>query len=225
MPRPIVVDGLRLSRSLTEPSRGAVCRLEICGGGCCGGGIWLDVLHVQRILAHTDAIAALLAPARRDPDGWFSDEVMDHADFPSGVGTATAIGPRPDGSGRDGCVFLVADNCCALQRVSEAEGLGWPGLKPFDCATFPILRSEGAVLWDHRTAEAIPGEADCKRPAAGRGPSLASVFVAEAQLALGGRGVERMAQLERRRAARRGERSGGDGGGEGDGGGDGAGQA
>ncbi len=202
MPRAIVVDELRLSRSLTEPARGAVCRLEICGGGCCGGGIWVDVLQVQRILAHGDAIAALLAAERRDPDAWFSDEVMDHRDFPSGVGTATAVGPRPDGSGREGCVFLLADNCCALQRVSEAQGMAWPGLKPFDCATFPILRSEGAVLWDRRTAEAIPGDADCKRPASGDGPPLISVFVAEAELAIGRRGIERLQALLATKAAR-----------------------
>ena len=178
--------------------------MDICGGGCCGGGIWVDVLQVQRILAHTDAIAALLAPERRDPDDWFSDEVMDHADFPSGVGTATAVGPRPDGSGRQGCMFLLDDNCCALQRVSEANDLGWPGLKPVDCATFPILRYEGAVIWDRRTAEAIPGEADCKRPASELGPPLFQVFVAEAELAIGKRGVARLQALLDAREARQG---------------------
>ena len=156
MPRPIVIDGQVLSRSLVEPSRGAVCRLDICGGGCCGGGIWVDVLQVQRILAHTDAIAALLAPERRDPDDWFSDEVMDHADFPSGVGTATAVGPRPDGSGRQGCTFLLDDNCCALQRVSEANDLGYECLLLEDCtgatdfgnyrAAIKMVKMQGGVF-------------------------------------------------------------------------------
>lgn len=197
MPRPIVVDDMKLSRTLLAPARGATCRLDVCGGGCCGGGIWVDILHVQAILAAESDIAPLLGPERRDPDGWFSDETMDHADFASGVGTATRVLPRPDGSGRHGCTFLMPDNCCALQRASEIRGMAWPGLKPIDCATFPILRSEGHVVWDRQTARAIPGPADCQPPrdADAGGQPMFEVFATEAQLAIGARGVERLRAL------------------------------
>jgi hypothetical protein len=198
MSSPVTVDGLVLSPTLLRPARGPVCRLEVCGGGCCVGGIWVDVLHIQRILGHASAIAAYLPSDRRDADSWFTDEVMAHSDFASGLGTPTATGLRPDGSGRQGCVFLCADNTCALQHVSVDLGLGWPGLKPRDCATFPLLVSEGRAAWD-RSVRHVAGEADCKPPTAPAGQPFFSVFRAEAELALGARGVARLEAWSRRR--------------------------
>lgn len=200
MSRLVPLGALRLSPTLTRPARPHTCRLEDCRGACCAGGIWVDVLAVQRILDHAAVVAPLLAPDRRDPDRWFTEEVMEHQDFPSGVGAATAVGPRPDGSGRLGCVLLLPDQRCALQLASEAAGLAWPGLKPFDCATFPVLRSEGVVGRD-RSVFGIPAVAACHPPRADS-PDTApffEVWSAELRLAAGrearttllGRGKER----------------------------------
>lgn len=156
----------RLDPSLLLPVHGGPCfgaaeQLQHCGAACCVGGIWLDALHAQRIVDCAPLVAALLPADRQDPLGWFSDEVVEHADFPSGVGTATAVLERLDGSGRQGCVFVLADHRCALQVAGMEHGLPWPGLKPFDCATFPVLLSEGELTWDLESAEAEHG-VDCQ---------------------------------------------------------------
>ena len=175
----------RLHPSLLLPARGTPCTLDQCGAACCVGGIWLDVLHVQTILDHSAQVAAILPEHRRDPDHWFTDEVVAHADFPSGVGTATQVGPRPDGSGRQGCVFVLADHRCALQVAGDQLALPWPGLKPFDCATYPVLLSEGALRWDQASAKRHHG-VDCQHPPAlADRPLFFRVFRREVELAIG----------------------------------------
>ena len=176
----------RLHPSLFRPARGTPCTVDDCGAACCVGGIWLDVGHVQKILDQADAVAQLLPPDRRDPDHWFSDEVVAHADFPSGLGTATQVGPRPDGSGRQGCVFVRADHLCALQLAGEQLGMAWPGLKPFDCATYPVLLSEGTLRWDLASARKHHG-VDCQQPHPDQ-PPFFRVFRREIELAIGREG-------------------------------------
>lgn len=186
----------RLDASLWQRVHGKPCfggaeQLAHCGAACCVGGIWLDVLHAQRILAAHELIAALLPAERRDPAGWFSDEVVEHSDFPSGVGTATAVLERLDGSGRQGCVFVLADHRCALQVAGMAAGLPWPGLKPFDCATYPVLLSEGELLWDRESAEAEHG-VDCQlggQVTAQDAKRFCDVFAAEVAYAVGEAGL------------------------------------
>jgi len=167
-----------------------------CRAACCAGGIWLCVGHVQRVLDASVDVAAWLDADRRDPAGWFTDEVVAHPDFPSGLGTATGVLPRPDGSGRPGCVFVRADHRCALQCAGEALGLAWPGLKPFDCATYPVLRSEGSLRWDRSTGRKA---VDCQSgPAAADLPPFYSVFRREIELAIGVDGYRRIADSRRR---------------------------
>ncbi len=190
MPKAWRYQNWRISRTLIAPSSGYNCRLEVCGGACCGGGIWTDADQAQAILQHAPAIARHLPGERQDPKRWFSGEAMDHPDFASGLGLATAVLPRLDGSDRRACIFALADHTCAVERASVDLGLAWPGLKPFDCATFPVLRSEGGVAWD-RTTEAIPTQADCQRPLPTQpGPPFHTVFRREIELAIGRQGLE-----------------------------------
>lgn len=206
---PLEFDGLRLNPNLLRPARAAPCQLDVCGGACCVGGIWLDVLQVQKILDAEALVAAWLPPERRDPDGWFSDEVVEHADFPSGVGTATAVLPRLDGSGRQACVFALADHRCALECAGMQAGMPWPGLKPFDCATYPVLRSEGEL---RRDTESARHGADCQGPRAAPGtrapagppqPPFFRVFRREVELAIGARGYAVLEEAWKRRTARK----------------------
>lgn len=191
---PLEFAGLRLHPNLLKPARAAPCDLQVCGGACCVGGIWLDVLHVQKILDAEAQVAAWLPAERRDPDQWFSDEVVEHPDFPSGVGTATAVLPRLDGSGRQACVFALADHRCALECAGMAAGMAWPGLKPFDCATYPVLRSEGEL---RRDTESARHGADCQGPRPKPGtpkaqgpaqPPFYAVFRREIELSIGAEG-------------------------------------
>ncbi len=159
----MATDGPRLDKNLWRTARGERCALATCRGACCVNGIWVDLAHVQRILNAAAAIRPFMAAQyAADEDRWFGDETLETADFASGIGLPTAVAPRADGSGRQGCVFVRADHKCALQLASEAAGLPWPGLKPFDCATYPILRSDGVVQVDDESARHHPG-ADCQQ--------------------------------------------------------------
>ena len=185
-------------------ARGQPCRLDQCGAACCVGGIWIDVGHVQTILDVATQVAAHMDADRRDPGQWFTDEVVEHCDFPSGIATATAVRPRPGQPDRPGCVFVRADHTCALQVAGHSLGLGWPGLKPFDCATFPVLMSEGSLRWDRQSASRAHG-ADCqiprpREPALPDQPPFFRVFRREIELAIGRAGYATLdcAQLRRR---------------------------
>lgn len=146
-------------------------------------GIWVDLHHVQRILDSAAVVRPFMAAAyAADEDRWFGDETLETSDFPSGLGLPTAVGPRADGSGRQGCVFVRADHKCALQMASEAQGLPFPGLKPFDCATYPILRSDGVVQVDCESARHHPG-ADCQQGGATQ-RQMRDVFAEEIALCL-----------------------------------------
>ncbi len=199
--KPLVADGLIVAENLLAPSHGEHCAAGECQAACCVGGIWVDLLEVQRILDHAEALRPFLAPAyAADEDLWFEDEDFLHADFPSGVALATRTVPRAADATQDGCIFLRADHLCALHVASDALGLGWPGLKPFECATYPIRRSEGVVGYDEETTAANP-QADCQRRGTGS-RSRHLVFRQEIELAIGQKGLAALEALERARSGR-----------------------
>jgi hypothetical protein len=180
------------SDNLLEPSHGERCLPEECRAACCPGGIWVDILHVQRILGVADAIRPYLSAEYRDnEDMWFGDEELDHDDFPSGLAIPTAIVPRPGDPERTGCVFLRTDHRCGLQVASEALGAGWPGLKPRDCAMYPITCSDGTVHYDEETTAANP-HADCQRQRPTPPRPRYVVFRQEVELAIGRAGWQRL---------------------------------
>jgi hypothetical protein len=192
------VDGLRIHPNVLGLSRGERCALGECRAACCANGVWVDAAHVERVRAHAADVARHLPPDRRDPAVWFEDEVMDCEDFPSGHGHPTATVIDPDDPDRDVCVFLRPDRLCALQVASGALGLPHPGLKPFDCATYPVLRSEGELLLDLWSPDELDG-ADCQRATAEPRPVL-EVFREELELVLGEDGYRRLcAKVARRR--------------------------
>lgn len=150
-------------RSLQTTARGERCDLNVCGGACCVNGIWVDVGHVQRILQAADEIRPFMAPRyAQDEDRWFGDDTLESADFPTGLAIPTTVGERAGQPGRQGCVFVREDHKCALQLASAVLGISGPGLKPFDCATYPILRSDGVIAADKKSARHHP-EGDCQR--------------------------------------------------------------
>lgn len=182
---------LRINDNLFAAAHGERCLPEECRAACCPGGIWVDILHVQRILAATDAIRPHLAPEHGNEDEWFGDEELDHADFPSGLAIPTAVKPRAGEPTRTGCVFLRADHRCGLQVASEVLGLAWPGLKPFDCATYPLSRSEGELAYDSETTAAHP-HADCQQARTTPPRPRYVVFRQEVELAIGCAGWQRL---------------------------------
>src|SRR5205823_4276090 len=97
---------------------------------CCVGGIWVDLLQVQDILEHAEAIKPFMAPEyAQNEDLWFEDEDYESADFPSGIALATRTVPRVAKPEIDGCIFLRADHLCALHVATDALKMAAPGLK------------------------------------------------------------------------------------------------
>lgn len=151
----ISIADLQVDESVFGLSRGKRCELGTCKGGCCRNGVWVDSAHRDRVLARAAEIQPHLPAVRRNPADWFDDERMDHPDFPTGVGLPTAVFPDPEDSTLDTCVFRRPDALCALQVAD-------PELKPFDCYTYPILRSEGELTLDKWSPDELDGS-DCQQ--------------------------------------------------------------
>jgi hypothetical protein len=189
--KPLIVAGLEINANILGPARGPRCEPSQCRAACCANGIWVDEGLADRIRAEATTVAALLPPERADPDAWFEpDEEMLSEDFPSGRGIPTAVVDDPDDPDGHTCVFLrPGDRLCALHMANGPLGLAYPGLKPFDCATYPVLRSEGELLMDEESPDELDG-ADCQRAAAGQRRRLIDVFRDEITLCLGEDGWE-----------------------------------
>lgn len=188
-----------VSENLLRPGRGGRCQPGACKAACCVGGIWVDLLEVQRILDHAPALRPFLPPEHAaDEDRWFADRDHHHPDFPSGIALETAIVPRAADPQTPGCIFLRADSLCALHVASTELGLGWPGLKPFECATYPIRRAEGVVAYDEETTAAYP-HADCQQGDGRVRAPRYRLFRTELELAIGRAGWRRLARRARGR--------------------------
>lgn len=176
--------GVTFHPNLFRPARGERCLLDGCRGACCVNGIWVDLWHAQRILQNALTIQPFLAPEYQNPDEWFTTDELESDDFPSGLGISTAVGPRPGDPARQGCVFLRPDHTCGLQVASVSMGFGYPGLKPVDCAMYPLLVSEGVLQVDEQSPGNLGG-ADCQRECDGPKRPMYQVFREEIELAIG----------------------------------------
>jgi hypothetical protein len=149
----LIINGIRIDPSVLRKDAVYRCATVSCVADCCSGGVWLKDEEVPRIRERAEAVKACLPPDRHDESKWFEpgDE---------GTGTATVDDPiRPDDTC---CVFLQSDRKCALQVVSQKYDLGWPGLKPFYCATYPLYIEDGVMMMDDETP-IDPEFAMCRR--------------------------------------------------------------
>ena len=179
------MNGPRIDPSILQLAAAQRCAPAECQAACCTGGVWLDADHGQRILAWAEAIKPFLPPDRRDPSKWFAEDEADD-DFPSGRCVGTSIVDDPQRPGKTCCVFLRRDRKCALQVASSAHGLGWPGLKPYFCAIYPMTIKDNTLMMDDETPRDFEG-GSCRRPAPELRP-LYHVYREEVTLALGEEG-------------------------------------
>jgi hypothetical protein len=106
---------------------------------CCSGGVWLREDEAPRIREWAGAIKACLPPERHDESKWFESEDGE-------LGTTTVADPAR--TGQECCVFLQPDRKCSLQVVSQANQLGWPGIKPYYCAIYPLYFEDNVLSMD-----------------------------------------------------------------------------
>lgn len=105
---------------------------------CCQYGADVDLVERDAILARREQIGALLTPGAQAAP-WFTDEVQEDPDYPSGkhVRTATYEG---------GCVFLSHDRRgCAIHRAALEGGWDFHRVKPHICRLFPLSYEDDAV--------------------------------------------------------------------------------
>lgn len=106
---------------------------------CCQYGVDVDVAERDAILARRGEIASLLRADVADRP-WFSADVTDDADFPSGRHVRTS-------TGHGGCIFLAHDaRGCAIHRASLAGGWDFRGVKPHVCRLFPLSYESDAIV-------------------------------------------------------------------------------
>jgi Fe-S-cluster containining protein len=106
---------------------------------CCQYGADTDLIERDAILAHEHEIRALLTTDARSAP-WFTDEVEEDVDFPSGRHVRT----QPFG---DGCVFLSHDGRgCAIHRAAYENGWDFRGVKPHVCRLFPLTYDDESIV-------------------------------------------------------------------------------
>lgn len=187
----LIVNGIRVDPGVLRREPLQRCAVVECRAACCTGGVWLDAGHAPRILEWAGAIKPVLPPDRHDESTWFS-EIEDDPDFLSGRMTGTNTVDDPMRPGQACCVFLRPDRKCALQVVSSHNDLGWPGLKPFYCAIYPLVVSDGVLSLDEETALDFEG-GGCQRPAPESRP-IYQIYREEAILILGEDGYRQLAE-------------------------------
>ncbi|MEZ4366171.1 MAG: DUF3109 family protein [Kofleriaceae bacterium] len=137
------VDPTIFTRRLVADCMSHACRTRAPDAerldACCQYGADTDLAERDGILAHADELRALLSPAAAAAP-WFTSEVVEDADFPSGKHVRTALF---DG----GCVFLAHDGRgCAVHRASLEGGWDFHGIKPNICRLFPLTYDHDSIL-------------------------------------------------------------------------------
>ena len=179
----LIINGIRIDPRVIRKDSVRRCGDIKCVAACCSDGVWLCEDEPPRILAWAGAIKACLPHDRHDTSQWFEEGINE-------LGTTSVDDPmRPADTC---CVFLQPDRRCALQVVSQANNLGWPGLKPYYCAIYPLYTENGTLLVDHITPLNVTG-AMCRHAAPPK-QIIYKLFCEEATLVLGEDGYRELCE-------------------------------
>jgi hypothetical protein len=188
----LIVNGISIDPSVLRKASVHRCALVECMADCCSYGVWLQDEAALLIRKWRDAIKERLPHDRHDTSKWLKKRK-------NGYNTRTVQDPqRPE---ETCCIFLQLDRKCALQAVSNAHDLGWPGIKPFFCAIYPLYFEDGVMRIDDET-ELNEETAMCRRFAPGP-RAMYELYPDETTLILGKEGYrelhERAQEIEHSR--------------------------
>ncbi|MDR0842347.1 MAG: DUF3109 family protein, partial [Acidobacteriota bacterium] len=139
----LIIGGVSVDPKVMRKESTYPCSQVDCQADCCSGGVWVKDEEYPPVMKWKTAVKACLPQERHDETKWFEK------DDEAGYGTQTVDDPqRP---GKTCCVFLQSDRKCALQVVSLKENLGWPGIKPYYCAIYPLYEEDGVMTVDDDT--------------------------------------------------------------------------
>ena|SRR5665213_832877 len=127
-----------------------------CNDQCCSYGVDIDVENANALHALGPDFKALVGVPEAE---WFTDEIVEDAEFPSGRHRRTRT--------RDGfCVFHTPNgHGCRIHAYCAATGLDYHRYKPMVSILFPLTFEHGCLV---PSSEVIDGSLIC----AGDGPSL-----------------------------------------------------
>ena len=127
-----------------------------CGDQCCSYGVDIDAGNAERLLAQGDDFKAFIGVP---PEEWFTAEILEDAEFPSGRYRRT----RVRGSH---CVFhKPGGRGCLIHAWCLEKGLDYHTLKPMVSILFPVTFDYGVL---GASGEAVDRSLVC----AGEGPTL-----------------------------------------------------
>lgn len=186
----LIINGYRIDPKILQKKAVRRCSEIKCLAACCTDGVWLLDDEAPRILQWADAIKECLPPDRQDESKWFEQGKDEMGTIPV---------PDPVRPGDTCCVFLQPDRKCALQVVSSAHDLGWPGIKPFYCTLYPLYTEDGALLLDNVTHLNVQG-AMCRAQNPPR-QEIYRMFRDEITLVLGEDGYQELCKKAAAKAA------------------------
>lgn len=127
-----------------------------CNDQCCSYGVDIDVDNAERLRALGQAFEARIAAPR---DSWFTGEVTEDPEFPSGRYTRTReVGGK--------CVFAnPTGRGCLIHAYAAETGIDYHTLKPLVSTLFPVTFNYGVL---EASGEVHDGSLAC----AGNGPSV-----------------------------------------------------
>jgi len=185
----LAIKGIQIHPDLLKEARIQRCAIVECQAACCSGGVWLDPPEHPRILEWAESIKKHIPPERHDTATWFETGDPDPA-YPDGYEIGTNSLDDPAVPGKTCCVFLRPDRICALQLVSDQNHLGWPGLKPFFCALYPLYIEDNLLSLDTETPVILEG-GGCQRECADARP-IYRIYAEETRLVLGDDGYQEL---------------------------------
>ena len=194
----LVIKGIRIDPSVLETLPIQRCEVAECEAACCAGGVWLNPDEMPRILEWAHVIRQYLPTERQDPSKWFETGDPDSR-YAGGYEFGTTTVEEPESAGQTCCVFLRPDRVCALQFVSEKHNQGWPGLKPFYCALYPLYFEDGLLCIDDETPLEFTG-GDCRRGGQTARP-IYEIYREETTLVLGDDGYQALCEKTGNRQA------------------------
>ena len=127
-----------------------------CFDQCCNYGVDIDAANMDRLRALGPAFEAFTGTSRAE---WFTAQISDDAEFPSGKHGRTRA---PDGK----CIFADRKaRGCKIHAYCLENGLDYHLYKPMVSILFPLTFEHGALV---PSGEAIDGSLVCS----GDGPTV-----------------------------------------------------
>jgi hypothetical protein len=152
-----------------------------CNDQCCSYGVDIDADNARRLLAMGNDFKAFVGISESE---WFTDEIVEDAEFPSGGNRRT----RVLGSH---CVFHKRDGRgCLIHAYCAVNGLDYHLYKPMVSILFPLTFNYGVL---EPSSELVDRSLVC----AGDGPSVYAGGRSELAYFFGDNLVEELDALER----------------------------